>query len=219
MLTLSSRYHYTLIVLLLVVAPFWVSAQGNSPSNDSLKLQEDALVHKRLKNKPDPTHDPSKAMFRSAVLPGWGQVYNHKVWKVPIVYGLLGVLGQQVVSNRSNYRHYLKVYRYFRDPLGTEVNAKEYATYLRLQRTGNGMAYADALQSNYQRNMQLSILGLVGIWGIQVVDAYIDAKMIHSYSIGTDLSFNLLPGVITTADQYAGLANAVTPVIQARLNF
>ncbi len=155
-------------------------------------------------------HDPSKAVFRSAVLPGWGQVYNHKVWKAPIVYGMLGVLGQQVVSNRSNYRHYLKVYRYFRDPLGTEVSTKEYATYLRLQRTGNGMAYADALQYNYQRNMQLSVLGVVGIWGIQVVDAYIDAKMIHSYSMGTDLSFNLSPGVINTADQYAISTASVT---------
>ena len=50
------------------------------------------------------------------------------------------------------------------------------------------------IASNYQRNLQLSILGIAGFWGINIIDAYIEAKFIHSYSIDNNLSIKIAPG-------------------------
>ena len=48
--------------------------------------------------------DPHKATIRSAIIPGWGQVYNKKYWKVPIVYAALGITGYIFVDNIKTYR-------------------------------------------------------------------------------------------------------------------
>jgi len=48
----------------------------------------------------------------------------------------------------------------------------------------------------FRRNRDLGILGFVGGWGIQMIDAYIDAKFIHSYSMDNNLSFKVSPGTI-----------------------
>jgi hypothetical protein len=57
-----------------------------------------------------PKHDPRKATFRSAVLPGWGQAYNKEYWKIPVVYGALGVTAGFYFYNDSWYKKSKKAY-------------------------------------------------------------------------------------------------------------
>ena len=57
------------------------------------------------------THSPRKAAIRSAILPGWGQIYNRKYWKLPIVYGALGVSGYVFFSNIQTYRDFRFAYQ------------------------------------------------------------------------------------------------------------
>ena len=164
---------------------------------DSLNRVKDSVTSKRYYPKitkektyhPDSLHSPHKAVMRSLMIPGWGQLYNHRWWKVPLIYGGLGLLGDVVVFNQKNYKEFLKeallrekgiVGTSQNDPLLVTVSNDDVVTYTNL----------------YRRNRDLGILGFLGGWGIQMIDAYIDAKFIHSYSMDNNLSFKVSPGTI-----------------------
>src|ERR1700712_717319 len=99
-------YKYLLLICLL--AGFALTARAQNPdttSREILKSKMDTLkasqadtdfikfkrpkVHKEKVYHPDTLHSPHTAVIRSLIIPGWGQVYNHKIWKVPIIYGVL----------------------------------------------------------------------------------------------------------------------------------
>lgn len=164
---------------------------------DSLNRMKDSTTSKRYYPKitkekiyhPDSLHDPHKAVMRSLMIPGWGQLYNHRWWKVPLIYGGLGSLGWVVVFNQNYYKEFLKE-ALLREKgiVGTDKNDK----------TLVGVSNDDVVTwtNLYRRNRDLGILGFLGGWGIQMVDAYIDAKFIRSYSMDNNLSFKISPGTI-----------------------
>ncbi|QQL48309.1 DUF5683 domain-containing protein [Mucilaginibacter ginkgonis] len=178
---------------------------------DSLTRVKDSISSKPFKPKaktnkiytPDSLHDPHKAVMRSLILPGWGQVYNHRIWKVPIIYGGFGALGLAIQYNLHYYNLYIKEAKLRRD---TGKPSAELAQY-----SGGYQQFFDAAASN-QRNFQLSILGVVGVWGINCIDAYIDAKFRHSYTVDNNLSFNVVPTVITPPLYAANLTGSVPGV-------
>src|ERR1700759_5755474 len=76
-----------------------------TPKHDSATLalaKKDYLIKKK--------HDPHKATIRSAILPGWGQAYNHEYWKIPIVYGALAVPGSLFIYNNKWYQKTKEAY-------------------------------------------------------------------------------------------------------------
>ena len=164
---------------------------------DSLNRMKDSVTSKRYYPKitkektyhPDSLHSPHKAVMRSLMIPGWGQLYNHRWWKVPLIYGGLGLLGDVVVFNQKYYKEFLKEALLREkgisgtpqnDPALVNVSSADVVTYTNV----------------YRRNRDLGILGFLGGWGIQMVDAYIDAKFMHSYSMDNNLSFKISPGAI-----------------------
>lgn len=176
---------------------------------DSLNRIKDSVTSKRYYPKitkektyhPDSLHSPHKAVMRSLIIPGWGQLYNHRWWKVPLIYGGLGLLADVVVFNQKNYNEFLKeallrekgiVGTAQNDPNLSNVSNDDVVTYTNL----------------YRRNRDLGILGFLGGWGIQMVDAYIDAKFMHSYSMDNNLSFKISPGAINQP-AYALNSNAM----------
>jgi hypothetical protein len=163
---------------------------------------------------PDSTHSPGLAFKRSGIIPGWGQLYNHRWWKVPIVYTGLGLLGSAIIYNQKYYKQYLQVYNMRRNaaPAPPATATDDVSVLYNNTKNVNLTAIENAV-NGYQRNMQLSILGVVGAWGIQMIDAYIDAKFIHSYTMDRDLSFKVSPG-IDASPLYAGGNMAVMPVIK-----
>src|SRR5437588_10353977 len=82
---------------------------------DSLNRKRDSVISRPFKPKitkekvyhPDTLHNPHKAVMRSLMIPGWGQIYNRRWWKLPIVYGGLGLLGDVVVFNQKYYKLFL----------------------------------------------------------------------------------------------------------------
>lgn len=165
---------------------------------DSLNRMKDSVTSKRYYPKitkektyhPDSLHDPHKAVMRSLMVPGWGQLYNHRWWKLPLIYGGLGLLGDVVVFNQKYYKEFLKeallrekgiVGTSQNDPLLVNVSNDDVVTYTNL----------------YRRNRDLGILGFLGGWGIQMIDAYIDAKFIRSYTMDNNLSIKVSPGTIS----------------------
>jgi len=152
------------------------------------KVKKERVYH------PDSNHSPHKAVMRSLMVPGWGQVYNRRWWKVPVIYGGIGLLGWAIVFNNTYYHEFLALSKYREFGTTPQPTDKYYSQAIAYQNLASQALY-DATDG-YRRNRDLCILGVVGAWGINMIDAYIDAKFIHSYSVDNDLSFRITPDMI-----------------------
>ena len=142
---------------------------------------------------PDSTHSPHKAVLKSLYLPGSGQIYNHHYWKLPIVYSGFVGLGYSFYVAQTNYKPLLRELQY-RETGDTLHQAKQY----RDISTATITVYKDF----YHRNRDLTIILTVAFWGIQAIDAYIDAKFQHSYTMDNNLGLKITPTIIQ-APNYA----------------
>ena len=126
---------------------------------------------------------PAKAAFYSAVLPGLGQVYNKKYWKVPIVYGALA--GGIYYFNKNN-----DLYHKYRD-----AYKRRLAGFTDDEFYGNGSVPAisnDGLiraQKSLKRNKELSILVTIGIYALNIIDANVDAHLLQ-YNLDDNLTLS-----------------------------
>lgn len=118
---------------------------------------------------------PAKAAFFSAVLPGLGQAYNKKYWKIPLVYGALGTGMYFYISNNKNYHKYRDAYK---------SRLEGYVT--------DDLAFLDnnrliAGQKFYQRNRDLSALVTLAFYALNIIDANVDAALIQ-FNVDENLS-------------------------------
>jgi hypothetical protein len=210
------------ILFALVALSFNAMAQkpdfGTTRSaKDSLNRVRDSISSKPFVPKasttkvyhPDSLHIPHKAFVRSAMVPGWGQVYNHKWWKVPLIYGGFASFGYYLVINNQDYHDYVTEAKIRRDG---GVSKGKYASY-----SGTYQDFFNAAAGS-QRNFQLCIFGILGVWGINCVDAYIDAKFIHSYSVDNNLTFKVTPTMLNQP-VYALNNNGYIPGVKLTLGF
>ena len=132
----------------------------------------------------------AKAAIRSAFLPGWGQAYNKKYWKIPIVYGALAI---PVVTYNYNKNWYEKTREAYRIKLYNDtatVKLDESGIDPRLQPLSS--ASLKIYRDEFRQNIDFSILALIALWGLQVVDATVDAHL-RSFNISDDLSMRVKP--------------------------
>lgn len=145
------------------------------------------------------THIPRKATIRSALVPGWGQIYNHKYWKLPIVYGALGISGAVFVYNLKNYRMLRDAYRGRieaqprynpadpSNPLpGDSTRYRKITDPLLLSIDLNSLA---SYRNDFRRNIDYSVLAFLLLWGLQVVDATVDAHL-KTFDVSPDLTLH-----------------------------
>lgn len=150
-------------------------------------LQQQKPLQKKL-NLPK-QHSPKLAALMSAVVPGAGQIYNKKYWKVPVIYaGAIG-LGYSLNFNQNKYIDYRNAYKARLDNDPTTVD--------------NYPAYSESdlltLQRYYHRFRDLSIIGGTILYFLNVVDASVDAHLFNFSIEDDDLSFNIQPTLINTA--------------------
>jgi hypothetical protein len=132
----------------------------------------------------------SKAALRSAILPGLGQVYNKKYWKVPIVYGIIAIPVSLYSYNRKWYNLTRNAYtiRSNKDSANFDKIAPELVPLsseaLRLYR------------NDFRKNMDFSILGILLAWGLNVVDATVDGHL-RGFDISDEISLRLTPKLST----------------------
>lgn len=172
-------------------------------------------------------HSPHKASFYAAILPGLGQAYNKKYWKIPLLYAGIGGMAYGIHFNSKQYKNYRSAYRdlVIGDPGNTSY--LDYARiYFRLSDdTGDeevmSMALSNAgfkssLESKknyYRRYRDLSYMGMVAIYIIQIVDAAVDAHF-HNFDVGDDLSMQVEPAMMAPAPgEFAGVG------LQLKLKF
>lgn len=124
---------------------------------------------------------PARAAFYSAVLPGLGQAHNGKYWKIPIAYAGLGVGVYFYLNNDKEYERYRSIYK--RRLAG--YTDDEFTTPQGVQRvTNDGLIRA---QRFYQRNKELSLLVIAGIYALNVIDANVDAHL-QQFNVSEDLT-------------------------------
>lgn len=128
-------------------------------------------------------HSVKKATWLSAALPGAGQVYNHKIWKVPIVYGGLVAMGYFIKTNNDKYQKYNEalIKRYDTDPNNEELTNIT-SENLRL------------LSDNYHRNRDLSIAGAFFVYLLNIIDAHVDAHL-YTFNVDDNLSLQIQPSI------------------------
>ncbi len=165
-------------------------------------LSADSLPGKRQKRDWSTWRpNPQRALWLAVVLPGAGQIYNRKYWKLPIVYG--GFVGciYALQWNNQMYRDYSQAYL---DIVDDDPTTQSYNQFMHLGRrieTANDIKrYSELFKKRkdyYRRYRDLSFFILVGVYALSVIDAYIDASL-SDFDISKDLTMRVSPAVINS---------------------
>ena len=170
----------TIVCLLFISVVFHVEAQQNTVPQppDSVKviaLPDTLVVETGFKP------DPKKAVIYSAIFPGLGQIYNRKYWKLPILYGGFVGLSYAITWNNSHYQDYFDAQRALLDdnPDNDDI-WKKMLPYGMDPETADRNWFSDVVKDrkNYFRYYRdLSIIITVALYGLGIVDAYVDAQL------------------------------------------
>ncbi len=164
-----------------------LSAQQKVDSNKVTKQDTSARKNILALDTSAKKFSPRVATFRSAVLPGWGQAYNKKYWKIPFIYGALGTTAYIFFYNLKTYKILRQAVIYRRDtfpandalidprfrPLSTESIVRN--------------------RSIFRQNVDYSVLFFLAFWALNVADATVDAHL-KSFDVSEDISFKIKIG-------------------------
>lgn len=147
--------------------------------------------------------DVKRALWLALVIPGAGQIYNRKYWKLPIFYG--GFVGciYAMRWNGMMYRDYSQAYL---DIMDSDPNTQSYNKFLHLgtQINESNMAHWQEVfrkrKDRYRRWRDLGFFAMVGVYALSVIDAYVDASL-SEFDISPDLSLHIAPAVVNS-DSY-----------------
>ena len=202
----------TILILMLALCTGLLSAQNSLPADsiptdsafsesvgkeisvviDTTKLVKGPLEQKKW------IPDPKRALWLALVIPGGGQIYNRKYWKLPLVYG--GFIGCIYAMNWNNtmYKDYSQAYL---DITDEDPHTDSYNKFLHL-----GVKITDSEKDHYEeifkkrkdkyrRWRDLSFFILCGVYALSVIDAYVDAEL-SVFDISKDLSLKVEPTIL-----------------------
>lgn len=192
--------------VIAVDTPYGIVAEG-----DTLKtVVEDPDNPYVVRGRKEFNPDPARAVWMSALLPGLGQIYNRRYWKLPIVVGGFMGLAYGTNWNNTQYTDYTRAYR---DLLDSDPDTKSYMNFFP-PTTGeedlDKSWLTNVLKTRkdyYRRNRDLCIIGMVGLYLLAIVDAYVDASLAH-FDISPDVAMDVAPAVITPSAARSGSAPA-----------
>lgn len=167
---------------------------------DTTVIQDTTVNQKTPSDTLAEEHSPRKAALLSATLPGMGQVYNNKIWKVPLVYIGAGVIYYAYDFNASHYEEYKSAFTRF---VNGEI--QEY----------NGITTKEGLQrakDYYRRFRDMNLLIMAGWYLVQVIDATVDAYMFN-FDVSEDISMQFKPSPIHSKNYH------IVPGIKFSINF
>ena len=161
------------------------SVQKVKPARDKKQFLRNVIGFFNLKkNYPS----PKKAIVLSAILPGAGQVYNKKYWKLPLVYGALGTMGYFIYFSDGQYKRFRKAYIFRLDEDPNTID--EFTTADGVQLLGD--AAIKAQRDLFRKRRELSYIGMVFTYALVGVDAFVDAHLLR-FDVSDELSLFLQP--------------------------
>ncbi len=144
----------------------------------------------------DTVPSPRSVMYKSLILPGWGQITNRQAWKVPIIYGLLtGVTAYTIYSN-DRYQGYKAAY-YNSIEGNTDQRFGPTPDYIPV---GQPSELYRSNRNTFRNRRDLSIIGIFLVYGLNIADAYIFAHL-RDFDVSDDLSASLNPTIQNTDGQ------------------
>lgn len=153
-----------------------ISESKIAKKSHSKSISKDSSIEKRF--------NPKVALFRSAVLPGWGQWYNKKYWKIPIIYGALGITAYVFFYNLNTYKLLRQAVIYRNEGYDSLVAPELQdlpTSYLILNR------------DSFRQNIDYSVLVFLGFWVLNIVDADVDANL-KAFNVSPDIGMRIHPG-------------------------
>lgn len=176
----SYRFLFSALLLLCLWAlPQQAQAQIET---DTTEYEADTTKPKKITYKG--RHSPRKAALFSAVLPGLGQIYNRKYWKLPIVYGGFAGLGYGVGFHHRNWRTYSDAFRI----VANDSTISSYPL--------DGRTYSESqlreLKNYYKRNRDMFLIFTGVFYIITIIDATVDAHL-FDFDVSDDLSMRIEP--------------------------
>lgn len=167
--------------------------------------------------------DSKKALWLALVLPGAGQIYNRKYWKLPLVYGGFVGCAYAMRWNNMMYKDYSQAYL---DIMDDDPNTQSYNQFLHLGNKvdeSNLEYYKNTFKKRkdrYRKWRDLSLFSMIGVYLLSVVDAYVDASL-SEFDISKDLSLRVTPASMKASGQ--GMARNPLETgawgVQCALNF
>lgn len=138
-------------------------------------------------------HSPTKALIFSAVLPGLGQAYNKKYWKIPIIYAGLGVGVYFLQDNMRQVKTLKQHYRYATDDDPNTINTSGFNTGTLQERINQHKKWRD-----------YSYLGIAAVYLLNIIDANVDAHLFN-FDVSEDLSMSVTPSLLYTGRATPGI--------------
>ncbi len=136
---------------------------------------------------PKREHSPHRASIYSAVLPGLGQAYNRKYWKIPVIYAGFGAIYYVTSENNREYRKFLEAYRYVVNQ-DTVPISNDYVGRYNEQQLLSG-------KNHYSRNLEIGYIVAGLFYILNIIDASVDAHLFY-YDVGENLSMRLEPAML-----------------------
>ena len=202
-----ARSMFFLLVGLVCFGTHYLFAQEKNPSIKTVSPIDTTMLKGNSKFvvvQPDTLEEkPNMAMMYSAVLPGLGQVYNKKYWKLPLLYGGGVALAYFIHYNNKLYVQYRNSLIALKDgdprtqPLDTRYDQQTY----------------ERVTDYWRRNRDLVILSTMVVYLLNIVDANVDAEL-ADFKISDDLAFRVEPSV----EQTAMATNIIGLSIKLKLN-
>ena len=195
-----------------------ISKAHTQDSIQELAAAIDSINHlSKLKKNEIFVPDPKRALWLSLIIPGAGQIYNRKYWKLPIIYG--GFIGctYALLWNQQMYKDYSQAYI---DIMDDDPNTASYEKMLPLGYSVQGKEeqFKNIFKHKkdyYRKYRDLSIFAFFGVYLLSVVDAYVDAQL-STFDISKDISMKFSPAIIEQ-NKYINRNKAVG--LQCSINF
>jgi hypothetical protein len=175
----------TLFIFFIIVSFFFCGelvAQVGKDTTVTTSATADSIRQAQKKK-----HDPKVATRRSAILPGWGQIYNKKYWKLPLVYGALGTTAGVFFYNVKTYKLLKLAYIYRTDTDSTNdalIDPRFNVLSTPAIRTNRNL---------FRQNVDYAVLFFIIFWGLNVVDATVDGHL-KAFDVSDNISVSFQPG-------------------------
>ena len=185
----KNKFAYFILVTVCLLSSICTAQQNGIPTDSIITKPIVSVKGDILKTKAQVIHSTKKATLYSAILPGLGQGYNKKYWKIPVIYALGGTTAYLMAYNNIKFKTYRSALRlrYDSDNTNDEIELPEYSD--------NDLLVQ---MDSYHKKRDLFALIGVGIYVLNIVDATVDANLFY-FNVSDDLTLHIIPTIMNTA--------------------
>jgi hypothetical protein len=176
-----------IVSIFIFISLYFFSVESTAQSINSITNSEkinstDSSNKKKIKK-----FNPRTATLRSAMIPGWGQIYNKKYWKLPLVYGGIGITAGVFQYNVKNYNLLRQAFSYRTDT----ISANDALIDPRFKNLSTNAI--QSYRTSFRQNVDYTVLFFIAFWGLNVLDATVDANL-KAFDVSDNLSLQIKQG-------------------------